>query len=99
MLNTQIIITRIDDLAHMRGLSRNVFLQQCGAKNYVDNLLKGRKPEMDATYQIAEYYNISIDYLTGLSNNPSPSPDLLDAFLALSPERRNVFIQEAVKYI
>jgi transcriptional regulator with XRE-family HTH domain len=66
----QLMIKRIDDTAQKYGLSRNQFLIKCDSKYYVDNLLKGTVPKIDTIERIADYYNVSIDYLVGRTDNP-----------------------------
>ena len=40
-----------------------------GARTYY-NMKRGQKPSYDKILQIAEYFDISIDYLVGRTNNP-----------------------------
>lgn len=70
MIDIQKIINRIDLMAKEHGTSRNRFLSDCDSKYFVDNLLKGRVPKIDTAEKIAEYYNISLDYLMGRTDNP-----------------------------
>jgi transcriptional regulator with XRE-family HTH domain len=99
MLSSQVMVERIDNLAHARGMSRNQFLQQCGAKSYVDSLLKGQLPNLNTVCKISVYYGISLDYLSGMTDNPSVASSLFDAFIALPVDERKAFIQEAIKHL
>ena len=64
------MIERLDALAKSQGLSRNKLLLACGVKEYVGNLQKGRLPKVDTIDKIADYCNVSVDYLLGRTDNP-----------------------------
>ncbi|MCL2696465.1 MAG: helix-turn-helix domain-containing protein [Oscillospiraceae bacterium] len=70
MANAQIMIKKIDALAELRGISRNQLLISCGVKDYVGNLSKGQMPKIDTVEKIADYLEVSIDYLAGRTENP-----------------------------
>ncbi|MCL2078053.1 MAG: helix-turn-helix transcriptional regulator [Oscillospiraceae bacterium] len=73
-MNVDQMIERIDLLAKKQGMSRNKLLTSCGVKAYVDNLKRGQIPKLDTTAKIADYLNISIDYLAGRTDNPEINP-------------------------
>ena len=53
------------ELAAATGLSKNV----------VSEWKKGRiKPSAEAVVKLANYFNVSTDYLLGLTNTPNPIP-------------------------
>jgi len=64
------MIKRIEELAKQKGISRTKLLQDCGVRSYVDNLNKGRLPKVDTISRIADYLDISVDYLLGRTDNP-----------------------------
>jgi len=70
LLDSQIMIQIIDTMASERNISRHKLLTNCGVRNYVDNLLKGQLPKVDTVAKIADYYNVSVDYLLGRTDNP-----------------------------
>jgi len=69
-MNIEQMVKRIDDIAKQRGTSRNKLLQACGVKHYVDNLNLGKLPTAATIEKIADYLNISLDYLAGRTDNP-----------------------------
>ena len=64
------MIETVDLLAKERGSSRNKLLLACGIKSYVDNLQKGRLPKVDTVSKLADYLDVSVDYLLGRTDNP-----------------------------
>lgn len=72
MLSREILGQRLKSLR----LSNNLTLEQAGAKFNVTKQTvsyweKGeRVPSFDVATALAEYYDVSLDYLAGLSNNP-----------------------------
>lgn len=71
---------RIKDLATNQGISLNQLEEKLG---YSTNTLYGIKkanPKSDRLQEIADYFNVSTDYLLGrtdnpaVANNPEPSP-------------------------
>lgn len=50
-------------------------LKECGLKpTVVDNLKKGSIPSVDKVCAIAEYFNVTTDYLLGLDTEPNRNP-------------------------
>lgn len=79
-LNFEILINNIGQLAKRRGISRNKALMDSGAgKDFVTNTIsKGQIPSILKIAQLANYFNVSIDYLlTG--EEKSSSPELTEA--------------------
>ncbi|MBU5333597.1 helix-turn-helix transcriptional regulator [Anaerocolumna aminovalerica] len=64
--------TRLKDLR----LSKNMTLEQLGkeidsTKATIGNFENGnRKPSLDMLIKLADFFNVSIDYLVGRSDNP-----------------------------
>ena len=59
-----------------------------------------RFPSYENLVKLADYFNCSIDSLTGREITIlSPEEHALDAFLALPLDARKTFIQEAVKHL
>lgn len=71
MLDSQKMIQIIDAMASERNISRHKLLVNCGVRNYVDNLLKGQLPKVDTVAKIADYYDVSVDYLLGRTDSPN----------------------------
>jgi hypothetical protein len=70
VMNIEQMIKKIEASAKQRGVSRTKLLQDCGVRSYVDNLKKGRLPKVDTISKIADYLNVSVDYLLGRTENP-----------------------------
>ena len=65
-LNLEILISSLTELASRNNLSINKMLTACGvSKSVVDNLKRGKYPNIDIIYTIADYFDVSIDYLFG----------------------------------
>ncbi|RSI51538.1 helix-turn-helix domain-containing protein [Streptococcus sanguinis] len=62
---------RIKELAKRRGLSINLLEEKLGySKNTIYNL-KNSKPSTERISEIADYFNVSTDYLLGRTDNPA----------------------------
>ena len=72
MYNLQIIESRIMEIAAKKGLSKNKLLinSEMG-KSFFDNMKKGRIPSVERLHIIADYLNVSIDYLVGRTDKPN----------------------------
>lgn len=63
-MNLEIIIKTITELSLKKDGSVHRALKNAGVKTtIVDNLKKGSFPSIDKVYQLAEYFNVSVDYL------------------------------------
>lgn len=72
-MDNQIIVSRITELCKEKDVSVNRMLQETGQnKNVVDNLKKGSKPSIEKVSAIAEYFNVSVDYILGKTENKMP---------------------------
>lgn len=66
---------RIKELAKRRGLSINLLEEKLGySKNTIYNL-KNSKPSTERISEIADYFNVSTDYLLGRTDNPAIAGD------------------------
>lgn len=71
MYNLQINIDRISALAKSKGLSINQMLKNAELSTTIlDNMKRGRLPSVDKIQSIAEYFDCSVDYLLGRTDNP-----------------------------
>lgn len=62
---------RIKELAKRRGLSINLLEEKLGySKNTIYNL-KNSKPSTERISEIADYFNVSTDYLLGRTDSPA----------------------------
>ena len=61
---------RIKELAQKQGLSINFLEEKLGySRNTIYNL-KNSKPSTERISEIADYFNVSTDYLLGRTDNP-----------------------------
>lgn len=69
----EIFAERITELRKERGLKRQQVADDLGiTRASLEFYEKGkRKPDIEMTARIAKYYNVSADYLLGLSKTPS----------------------------
>ena len=64
--------TRLKDLRHLKGITQkqlaiDVNASERGIQNYE---LCERKPACEHLIKLANYFNVSTDYLLGLTDNP-----------------------------
>ncbi len=71
MYDLQIAATRIKQLCVKHNISINKMLTEsgAGARTY-HNIMAGSHPSTDKASKIADYFNVSVDYLLGRTNNP-----------------------------
>lgn len=66
---------RIKELAQKQGLSINLLEEKLGySRNTIYNL-KNSKPSTERISEIADYFNVSTDYLLGRTDNPRIASD------------------------
>ena len=66
---------RIKELAKKQGLSINLLEEKLGySRNTIYNL-KNSKPSTERISEIADYFNVSTDYLLGRTDNPTIASD------------------------
>ncbi len=66
---------RIKELAKKQGLSINLLEEKLGySRNTIYNL-KNSKPSTERISEIADYFNVSTDYLLGRTDNPAIAND------------------------
>lgn len=72
MYNSDILIDNISTLCRKRNISINQMLKEAQlAVSVIDNIKRGRVPSIDKIYALASYFNCSIDYLVGRTDNPN----------------------------
>lgn len=66
---------KIKELADRQGLSINKLEEKLGySRNTIYNL-KTKKPNAERISEIADYFNVSTDYLLGRTDNPKVASD------------------------
>lgn len=63
---------RLKELRHERGLNQIELAKKLGVSNGIISLWENnlREPGMYSLVQIALFFDVSLDFLVGLSNNP-----------------------------
>ena len=70
-------LEKIKELAQKRGISLQKVAEDLGYSiNYLYTL-KEKTPKSDRLQEIADYFNVSTDYLLGRTDNPAISSDLV----------------------
>jgi hypothetical protein len=70
-------LKKIKELAQKRGISLQKVAEDLGYSiNYLYTL-KEKTPKSDRLQEIADYFNVSTDYLLGRTDNPAISSDLV----------------------
>ncbi len=82
--DSEFLVNKIEFLCHEAGISKTKLFTDCGLnKNVVNNLKNGSVPSVDKITIIANYFNCSIDYLLGRTDDPSIKPQ--------SPEQHIIY--------
>lgn len=69
---------KIKILAKKQGISLNTLEERVGlGKNYIYSLKNKKTPSAEHIAKIADYFNVSTDYLLGRTDNPAISSDLV----------------------
>lgn len=65
-MKLETMIDRIKNLCITKGVSINQMLKETNLnKSVIDNIKKGSIPSIDKIEKIADYFNVSVDYLLG----------------------------------
>ena len=71
MLDYDLMVKIINELCQKNNISQNKMLNDCGAgTRTIQNILSGSSPSVDKIYKIADYFDVSVDYLLGRTDNP-----------------------------
>ncbi|MCP9037462.1 helix-turn-helix domain-containing protein [Streptococcus oralis] len=67
---------KIKSLAKKQGISLNTLEERVGlGKNYIYSLKNKKTPSAEHISKIADYFNVSTDYLLGRTDNPNIAGD------------------------
>ena len=95
MDNLQLYL-RIKDLIDKNGINNNKLLTDCKINSSFLNDLKTKnvKPSIEKILKIADYFNVSLDYLIKGSNtiNNSTHQELLDLYSKLNAHEQEVVL-------
>ena len=65
------LYNRIEELAKRKGVSLQKVATDIGlSENYIYNIKNKKSTNMDPIGKIADYFNVSMDYLRGKTDNP-----------------------------
>ncbi len=72
MFSKKIFSMRLNDLRTQRGISQLSLANTLGiGKSAISMMEKGeRAASIEVLYQLADYFDVSIDYLVGRTDNP-----------------------------
>lgn len=85
---------RIKELAKKQGLSINSLEEKLGySRNTIYNL-KNSKPSTERISEIADYFNVSTDYLLGRTDNPVIAGDKAKAEIDLKKDAAESFFYD-----
>ena len=85
---------RIKELAKKQGLSINSLEEKLGySRNTIYNL-KNSKPSTERISEIADYFNVSTDYLLGRTDNPVIAGDKAKAEIDLNKDAAESFFYD-----
>lgn len=95
----KILINNIEQLCQNNNIKVNQMLLKCGLTKDVVNNMKKEKPSMpsvDKILKIAQYFNVSVDYLLGYTPNKQSdgkTEKLLTFASKLTEEQLDTFIE------
>ncbi len=70
--NLEFLISSIEELCKQRKMSVKSALEDCGlTRNVVDNMKKGSVPSIDKIFTLSNYFDVSVDYLLGRTDEPN----------------------------
>ena len=70
---------KIKELCKKQGISLNQLEDKLGfSQNYIYSIKKGN-PKVENLQKIADYFNVSTDYLLGRTDNPRVASDIVTA--------------------
>ena len=86
-----------------KQLSAELHIAPTTVNGYVNNY---REPDFDTLVRLAQYFDVSSDYLLGLSDEKKPSPTslspaentLIHLYRAIVPDRQELLIEQARFY-
>ena len=80
------LFEKIKELCQKRGISINSLEETLGYSRNTIYSMKSKKPNAERLQEIADYFNVSTDYLLGRTDNPSiagggSEPDDIDKII------------------
>ncbi|MGI7017248.1 helix-turn-helix domain-containing protein [Campylobacter coli] len=84
------VLYKIKDLANEKGVSLSELERSIGISNGSISKWEKSSPKADTLQKVADYFNVSVDYLLGRTNN---------RFYGLSDKQREISIEQALKSV
>lgn len=81
------VLYKIKDLANEKGVSLSELERSIGISNGSISKWEKSSPKADTLQKVADYFNVSTDYLLGRTNN---------RFYGLSDKQREISIEQAL---
>lgn len=81
------VLYKIKDLANEKGVSLSELERSIGISNGSISKWEKSSPKADTLQKVADYFNVSVDYLLGRTNN---------RFYGLSDKQREISIEQAL---
>lgn len=76
-MSSEALIVNIEKLSKIKGVSKTKALTDSGAgKDLVSNVKKGQNPSIDKLERLADYFNVSVDYLLGRTEHMNCSGNI-----------------------
>ncbi|MGN0597699.1 MAG: helix-turn-helix domain-containing protein [Ruminiclostridium sp.] len=70
-----ILLERIELLCNKNNITKTLAFEKCGVgKDFASNIKKGSKPSIEKLQQLADYFNVSTDYLLGNDTSKTKDP-------------------------
>ena len=69
------LFEKIKELCQKRGISINLLEETLGYSRNTIYSMKNKKPNAERLQEIADYFNVSTDYLLGRTENPNIAKD------------------------
>lgn len=101
---------RLENLLEERNLTQKFLSKELNIATSTLNgyLRQNREPDFDTLINLAKYFNVSIDYLLGVTNIRNPytlngcyddkEEDLLETYRSLGPLEQNYLLKQAHIY-
>jgi len=78
-IDYSILLSRTLELCREKGISANKMLQEAGlSKSVIDNIKRQRAPSSEILLTVATYFDVSTDYLLGVTDRPKAIHDKTD---------------------
>ncbi|MBO8158130.1 helix-turn-helix transcriptional regulator [Thermosyntropha sp.] len=101
MVNQKIFAKRLRNLRNVHEYSQKYVAEQIGCRpSTITNLERGNSsPSLDMVIKLATFYEVTVDYLVGLSDFPHPISNKVTAAINQieNPEEVIEFLQNTIK--